>query len=386
MAALHDVIHECRSYLADQPALGSDFVTWLATRPSLWGWDRRDVYQACLGRLPEFETSLLDWSYESPHERAAHIAACLTCTEFRTNFLDIVTRALPDERRIFFVHIPRTAGTSVQMLLERDYGGPIWHDSYADDAWFARKLAKVDCEPLAFTIRLLAQLADPTSPLLLLGHVPLSVLLSRDLIRAGDQVFTIIRAPDAIVQSNLSYIVDVVTGDSDAPDAVDWRVWLAEIGCTIRGSEQLSATALRRILRSERFAREYANPLTRYLAIGDQPDSVPGALNLVNGRALTIRTLPDFLSATFGTTKALPMENQSESRAHELLGEDDLLFIRSELCAHDEPLWARYDEESGTFRPFGAAKVHSARNGDVARQLRLARTPLSSSQRTRNSC
>lgn len=385
MPALSIIANECRSYVCEQPLLAMDFVRWLATRPALWGWDRRDVYQACLGRLPELETGLIEWSYDSRYERAAHIAACLTCTEFRTNFADIVTRALPDARRIFFVHIPRTAGTSVQMLFERTDAGAVWHDSYADDVWFARKLATVDTDALAFMVRLLAQLADPSSPLLLLGHVPISVLLSRGLIRAGDEVFTLVRAPDEIVRSNVSYIVDRVTSTSQAPDASDWRLWLAEIGCALDSSNQVSASGVRAIIRSERFAREYANPLTRYLSIDDRPETVPGVLNLVNGQALTIRTLPDFLSVKFGTTAALPMENRSESGAHGLLADDDLRFIRSELCGKDGRLWAHYDEDTGSFEPFDVNKVDSVRKGEVTRQLMLANIRSRSSRSRKTS-
>lgn len=336
---LTHLIREIRAFRELNPQTSNDFVRWLSGRQLIENWDKRDVYQACLGRLPDLALGVLDWTYKSREECAAHIAACLTCAEFRVNAVDIIGRAMPSMPRIFFIHIPRTAGTSVQATLEVSSGALVWHESFENADWFKRAAARKGLDELGFSLHFLSQFADAGARLTVAGHTPLSVLLSRRLIRSIDKVFTVIRSPEEIIFSNLAYMIDIARSGADDPDAIDWRSWFSSLGCGFLAGAMPTPEDARLILQSARFASEYARPLARYLSISGRGDDVAEALNLVRCDVLDIETIGDYLSELYGSRAELKPINESRTPITELVGSAERDFVQRELSGPDMDLW-----------------------------------------------
>lgn len=336
------LIREISLFLrSDQDSI-EQFPSWLAERPLIRTWDRRHVYQACLGRLPELEAGCVSWAYADRHECADHIVRSLLSAEFRTNALEIIGRAIPHIPRTFFVHVPRTGGSSVQRALEQGFRGVPWHESYRDDDWFARALERQKVSRLEFMLRFLAQFANPDAQLLVGGHLPISVLLSRNLVRTGDTLFTIIRAPEEIVLSNLEYILDTAGSNSDAPDALDWREWLRHFDIDPSSGAPPSAVDLSRLIRSERFRIEYGNPLSRYLSYDGKGSLADETLSMLACAILTIETAPSYLARALEVQVPLQRINGSSTSVRQVLDSATMSYIREVLCGQDAPIWGRH--------------------------------------------
>jgi hypothetical protein len=340
-----------RKFLDRNGGAAEDVVDWLASSKALRDWDRRDVYQVCLNRLPEFRPAPDDWQYANDRERAEHIVATLTCTEFRQSLVANVSATMPWVRRLFFVHIPRTAGTSVGRTIASHSELLVWHESYVNDEWFNRAMERLGCDPLTYAIRFLAQFCTPGTPLLVMGHVPVSVLLSERLLRARDEVFTIVRPPLEIILSNLAYMVEVALGPSEAPDAIDWREWFRCLGCKARNPTEMQPQDFGRIVRSARFGEEYGNPINRYLSLEEDPRSVADLMAYLNIKVLTAGTVSQYLRERLGVTKPLRLDNASNVGVRKRLVAEDMAFIRKHLIDKDLYLWRRYDEATRSFGP-----------------------------------
>ncbi len=326
-----------------------NFISWLSCRPLIRDWDRRHVYDFCLGRLPETELGVTSWEYNSRLECAAHIAACLTCNEFRTNIVEIIGKALPAVPRVFFVHIPRTGGTSVQRAIENCWAGLSWHASYSSDDWFELGVRRLNRgAPLEFMLEFLAQFSTERSLLLVQGHLPLSVLLARGSIRTIDKVFALVRHPEEIILSNLAYMTEVVRTNAATPDVSDWSNWFRMLGCDW-STGTFSAQDLKKILRSRRFESEYGNPLTRYFSLNGEGFATAECLSLTDCSVLTLKSVPQYLRRHFGVDTSLVPTNGSTTNIRSRLDESDFLYLKTILCGADIPLWEKYGAGYATF-------------------------------------
>lgn len=332
----------------------TNFRGWLAVRPLIDDWQQRDVFDACLNRLPDPSSDNWMVEYSSREHCADHIIECLLSTEFRTRVIEIIGAMLPWLPKVFFIHIPRTAGTSVQYALEHGWAGPCWHVNYRDDTWFEQDLARFGWNRLEFTLNFLAQFARPEARLLVVGHNHLSGLLAERLVRATDEVFTVIRDPQIIMHSTLRYILDNVTSESRLPDAVDWRGWLDELGLPWRSD--LKAT-VRGMIRSARFTEEYGNPMTRFLSMDGTADGAIEACRLVRCSVLTAGAVGNYLEERLGVTAPVGVHNSSSTVVSSYLRKADKEHIANILCGQDTRLYASHDEATSSFvAPAAAAR------------------------------
>lgn len=307
----------------------------------LQNWDRRDTYAACLGRLPEVTVLSGELTYRSPADGAEHICAALLSEEFRRNAAELVGRALPNLARSFFVHIPRTGGTSIQRVLERSSGGVPWHDSYSHESWFFHELKRMKIDQLDFMLQFLASFAHPQARLFLCGHLPVSTLISRQIVRARDGVFAVIRNPVETVLSNIDYILQKSMGEMRTPDAMDWREWLATFEINSSTGVLPTQDQLDKWVHSPRFREEYGNTLVRYLSFDGSASTVSLGLRLLNVQLLRFEdgSASAYLREEFGITDALPRINVARSTARSMLKQETMAYIREVLCAEDMRVW-----------------------------------------------
>lgn len=326
----------------------SNFIFWLSQRPLIANWGRREVYQSCLNRLPEFES---DWNrdYDSRAHCADHVAHCLVSHEFRNRAISIIGGTMPKIPRTFFVHIPRTGGSSVKMAIEHGFQGLCWHVDHLEDEWFLMYARRFGLDPLLFMLKFLGQFASRSSNFLIVGHRSLGSLFGESFIRAGDRVFTVIRSPEQLIYSALNHIVDVVTGNSNTPDALDWREWMNELDVKWSPRKQLTIADLKTILKSKRFALEYSNPQTQYLGHDGTVAGAVSATSMVRCSVLTQKSVHLYLARELGLAAPIGVHNRSQSQSGQLLKSSTLKFVQETLCNLDIELLRSYDETNLSF-------------------------------------
>lgn len=279
------------------------------------------------------------------------------CDEFRANAVDIIGRSLPDIQRVFFVHIPRTGGTSLERSIEQAGGGFLWHTSFSSIEWLEVESGKRHVDALTYVLSFLAQFERPEARLYVVGHDPLASILARGRLRAGDIAFSIIRDPALICISALNYIIDTVRRDTGRPDSADWGRWLNALGCTSVFQPTMERSDVQRILHSDRFREEYRNLTAKMISLDGTAQGFHDAIALSGCEFLTPENMRAWVRTRLDLTLETEWRNKSSGNIKELLDEDDHQFIKTQLCDLDLPLYeellARYvwRAEDATPRP-----------------------------------
>ena len=167
----------------------------------------------------------------------------LLSKKFRDNILEHALRAFPEKRRLFFIHIPKCAGSDLASHLALRY--PSVKQQWQEEAWFSQEEFFVSLSQFAREV----QFSDF---ILTGGHVRLSYFVDADLIRPIDRIFTVLRDPVDIAISSVNYVItrihaNIETRQMDA----DVRDWLSTLGISdfpAQISPQLTADLIRRAL------------------------------------------------------------------------------------------------------------------------------------------
>ncbi|MES2684952.1 MAG: hypothetical protein V4650_15635 [Pseudomonadota bacterium] len=198
--------------LADyEDARGID--AWLE-RFDFSGVTPHQIYSCALGRLPE---SAPVARQGAGYDARQHLRAMLCCEEFQDRLITFVLRALPEKQRLFFVHVPKCAGSDLSSHLMQLFDG-----SY---------LGQLDQSPLHIAPerlpwRLQTLMASlPRQPTIaVMGHIGLNWLLSEQLLRFGDVSFTVIRDPIDMAISKVNYVLTLMQRDpaGRTPLVLEW--------------------------------------------------------------------------------------------------------------------------------------------------------------------
>jgi hypothetical protein len=190
-------------------------------RFDLSGVRPRHVYHTVLGRLPETAQVALP----GPGYSARNYAhAALVSDEFQRNILSLFLRAFPERRRLIFIHIPKCAGTHLQLRLRTRY--PTLSAEFQE-----RALAPT--EGLFTLLRDLVSTSDPN--LFVFGHLPLSWFSQRSLLRPTDALFTVVRDPLDLTLSAVNYIAGKLIAFPTFASS-DTKVWADSLGISAGGS------------------------------------------------------------------------------------------------------------------------------------------------------
>ncbi len=188
----------------------------LTDRMDFAGVTRRQVLAAASGRLPPARDAA-DGEAFNPE---ATLAQALEGDDFQARLREIVLAAFPDKRRLVFIHVPKCAGTDLQVTLERQYPSLNQH------------LCLTQTTPKAALFEHLAEFARGVhlaGAIAVSGHQPLRWYLDRGLLRFEDDVFTSMRHPRDILYSYVSFILTRCLEASGKPRG-DVAHWLGEIG------------------------------------------------------------------------------------------------------------------------------------------------------------
>jgi hypothetical protein len=288
-----------------------DFPGWLAQRPSLNGLTTRDVYYICLGRLPE-NAQRARMQYPSRHACAAHILECLLTREFRERLPALIFAAFPDLERHFFVHVPRTGGTTLRRLIENQRGLLAWNEGYTQDEWFAHDYELFGKTGARFMLRFLAQFAGPApATFFYTGHVTLGDLLARRLIRPYDKSLVVVRDPVKMILSAINYILMVARREARTPDAVQWAKWLRELDPHWRSDVEASPELIAKLVSSERFRTDYADMMTRFLSIDGTVEGALAAIEIAHCTVIEITRIDTYARDVLGIDTSVVAQNAS---------------------------------------------------------------------------
>lgn len=308
----------------------------------------RDTYLACLERLPEAGVDQPD--YPDRRTAARHLACSLTSDEYLSEFVRITTTAFLDAPRIFFLHVPKTAGSSVRAAFQSGGEHFVWDVSYGNRdvlvqergwPWLFRELA--------------CQSAEPGRSIAVTGHMTAATLLTPGRVRDGDRAFTVVRRPEEAVVSALNYAFTRVLDHAGRADAHIFGGWIQRAGFMLPASpEDVTQEMAEAVLLAPDLSAEWSRLLLRYIS----PDgTIAGALNAASTLhmdVVTMGALPDYMASQFDLP--LPVTNASRRFIPEFaaLSRRAQIYVLSEICREDLALYdvvVRLMGDDGVLRP-----------------------------------
>jgi hypothetical protein len=180
------------------------------------GVSLHQVYSAFLDRLPESVGAV---QHHLRFDAITQAAATLQSAEFQSRVIELAFRAYPEKRRLFHVHIPKSAGVDLREALVMRY--PYIHYNHSQ-----RESTKV--------FELLTHLAEfsrrarVSKEILVTGHIPLLWYVQRGLCRYGDRIFTVLRHPVHGLLSLVNYYLRRIREDPHckSPDTKSYAAYL----------------------------------------------------------------------------------------------------------------------------------------------------------------
>lgn len=193
-------------------------------------------------------------------DAAVHLKTLLLSDDFRRLAVRNLLHAFPDKPRLLFVHIPKCAGTDLTRILAARHF--TISSGIENPHWFTH-------DALFLHLRELVLGAEFANSIFLSGHTRLRYCVNQNLIRPGDQIFTVVRDPIDVVISAVNYRLTRLKADPTGR-ATDTRLWLRDLGLQ-QISDDATQSELRaiakRMLREPRVVED--NVLCLALGSGD---------------------------------------------------------------------------------------------------------------------
>lgn len=179
----------------------------------------RDLHYAVFGKVPEANLSLSLTERYYPRD---HLQELLLSPAFQADMLPVLLNAYGDKQRLFFLHIPKCAGTDLSNKLKTRYP---WVDfNIMDPDWTSKEAMLRHLSRLAGQLRF----ADA---IYLCGHAMPNYYAHHGLVRPMDRVFTVVRHPFEIMISQVNYVLTRFWFDAERGEiGPDTQKWLQLIG------------------------------------------------------------------------------------------------------------------------------------------------------------
>ena len=179
--------------------------------------DREGVFTAVLGQAGKQRMAA---PVEGQYDPAFHLRAMLHGPAFRARARSLLLHAYPGKRRLLFVHIPKCAGSDLTTLLRLRYPA-LRQQIFGVEGVPAEKMFR-ELRDCVLGLRFSDTVAC-------VGHEKLAFYQKEKLARPQDTLFTIVRQPQALLYSHVSY---VLTQCEAAPRTrrPDGLRWLAALG------------------------------------------------------------------------------------------------------------------------------------------------------------
>ena len=158
------------------------------------------VYYSVLGRLPESaQVARMPAAYDARQ----HMHSVLISKEFQRNLIGVVLHAFPEKQRVFFVHVPKCAGTDLASHLLQRYPDVCLEQKLMRPAYTPAPQALLQLQRMMSTL-------PQRGEIVLMGHFALDGLLSKGLIRFGDVAFSVVRDPISMALSVVNYALTLM--------------------------------------------------------------------------------------------------------------------------------------------------------------------------------
>lgn len=202
----------------------------------------RQIYHVVHDRPPDMlGAALMPENYDA----IQRFGAALAGEEFQKNFGARILAAFPEKHRLFFVHIPKTAGVDLAFHLTSRY--PSFSTNLLDPNLTPKR------EDFFLAIKHLVLEMACSDTIFISGHTFLGTYQSwnGNGIRYADHVFTVVRKPLDQVLSQVNYVLTRIFSDAVpiAPDTAGWRNLFGVEKLGIRNSRNEIVELAKRVLR-----------------------------------------------------------------------------------------------------------------------------------------
>jgi hypothetical protein len=136
--------------------------------------------------------------------------------EFQKNLLRRVLECYPEKQRLFFIHVPKCAGSDLSGTLVEQM--PAFNMRLIDRNWF-------DAEKMLGALGTLVRDMAFADRLLMYDHAELKNYLADSVVRFGDRVFSVVRNPADTIVSSINYILTRFRNDPES-QAADTNGWM----------------------------------------------------------------------------------------------------------------------------------------------------------------
>ena len=187
-------------------------------------WTTRQIFYAVHGRRPDGLNAALNRSDNSPYKI---FTAAIYSDEFRKQHPPRILRDYPEKKRIFFVHIPKSAGSDLASHLTSRY--PTLNTRLCQKEWATN-------EEFLQAMKDFWLEAEHNDTIFVTGHNHLALYENWNVLRLDDRIFTVLREPVLQVISQVNYVLTRIFSANNPPDP-DTRGWRKLFGVEDMGIE-----------------------------------------------------------------------------------------------------------------------------------------------------
>ena len=221
------------------------------------------LYFSILRRPPETRHLVgQDNASCSPKQRFCEM---ICSDEFQNRLIPLLLESFPEKRRLFYIHIPKSAGSHFFARIAPLY--PCINKLIDVPDWTSK-------QELMEILSGFASIVDFFDFLIVQGHFDLNYIMQEAGLRFGDEIFTVLRDPVMSVVSMANYVASRLMADpmGTYPDT---RQWLDELGMEClpkdRSDASMRAVALAALC-DDRIA--HVNPICHYLGDGTSESAI----------------------------------------------------------------------------------------------------------------
>ena len=355
MHPLRDMLNFVAGSMETGAGNKEDFIRLIGIYSSARNWQREDTYWNILGRLPE-ESRFCE-KYQSYLDRGNHIWDCLSSNELRFRFIERLTAVFHDRKKYLFIHIPRTAGTSLREYIEHESDILTWNFSLEDqnnntpyEYWNHLALNYED-----FLWKFCSQISDVRqNSIILTGHASLGDVLNRSIIGPQDVCCAVIRDPFEIVKSLIGYHFKIARDHADRDDGRIWRERIFSLDINWDPDCDPPANLVHKMIRSDVFRQECANVMTRSFSADGDVDRAMENIIISKCKIFQMSRLEDlsnYLNNEFGLS-GKPGEKNASRDMYIEISKLDVNYIIDNLINKDIVMFDRILEEKRTVGNF----------------------------------